>query len=48
MKMVFAQSSFYEKKVLSRNLPELTLGEVPCFHKMKIVCNTVLKMNRLY
>ena len=31
---MFAQSSFYENKVLSRNLPELTLGEVPCFHKM--------------
>ena len=21
---------------LSQNLPQLTLGEVPCFHKMKI------------
>ena len=36
-KTVFAQSPFYENKVLSRNLPQLTLGEVPCFHKMKIM-----------
>ena len=35
------QSSLYENKVLSRNLPQLTLGEVPCFHKMKIVCTTL-------
>ena len=47
IKTVFAQSPFYENKVLSRNLPQLTLDEVPCFHKMKIVHNTVLKMNGL-
>ena len=47
IKTVFAQSPFYDKKVLSRNLPQLTLDEVPCFHKIKIMHNTVLKMNEL-
>ena len=47
IKTVFAQSPFYENKVLSRNLPQLTLDEVPCCHKTKIVHNTALKMNGL-
>ena len=47
IKTVFAQSPFYEKKVLSRNRLQLTLDEVPCSHKMKIMHNTVLKMNGL-
>jgi hypothetical protein len=45
---VFAQSSFEQNKVLSRNLLQLTLAEVPCFAQMKIVHNTALKMNGLY
>ena len=36
---MFAQSSFYENKVLSRNISQLTLGEIPCFHKIKMVNN---------
>ena len=47
-KIVFAQSSVYKNKAVSRNISQLTLGEVPCFHKMKIVHNTVSKMNGLY
>jgi len=40
--------SFYENEVLLENFPELTLGDVPCFHKIKMVQNTVLKMGGLY
>ena len=36
---MFTQSSFYENKVLSRNISQLTLGEIPCFHKIKMVNN---------
>ena len=39
---VFARSSVYENKVLSRNLSKLSQTEVPCFHKLN---NTVSKMN---
>ena len=46
-KTVLAQSSFYENKVLSQNLSPLTLGEVPCLYIIKIMHNTVLKMNGL-
>ena len=48
LKSVFAQPSFYQNKILSKYLPQLNLGEVPCFHKMKILHNTVLKMNGFY
>ena len=33
--------------VLSQNLLQLTLAEVPCFHKIKIVHKIFLKMNVL-
>ena len=42
IKTVFAKSSFYENKVVSRKIYQLTLDEVPCFHKMKIMHKTVL------
>ena len=44
---MFAQSSIYQNKVLSRNLLQLILAEVPWFDKMKIVHFTILKMNGL-
>ena len=45
---MFAQSLYYESKVLSRNISQLTLGELPCFHKIKMVHKTVLKINGFY
>ena len=45
---MFVQSSFEQIKVLSRNLLQMTLAEVPCFAQMKIVHNSALKMNGLY
>ena len=44
---LFAQRSFDQNKVLSRNILQQTVAEVPCFAQMKIVHNTVLKMNGL-
>ena len=47
IKTVSAQSSFYENKVLHLMSAEEGFVKVPCFDKMKIVHNTVLKMNGL-
>ena len=47
IKTVFVKSSFYENKVVSRKISQLTIGEVHCFYTVKIMQNNVLKMNGL-